>query len=391
MRTKILLVTTVNWPSAARLAGAFANLGAMVEAVFPRGHVLRLCRYLSKAYRYRPLDGAASLSEAIVAAKPDRVIPCDDRALSLLLSLSEFSPLLETSLGPRGAYEVLTARAPSIAAAREIGVCAPLTLAVESRATLRDALYEVGLPCVMKADGSWGGGGVKFVSSFGEATRAYDELEGPPNRLRSLARAMMRGDAHFLLEARNPLPSRVNVQALVPGKPATSVFAAREGQVLAALHMDVLSWSGDTGPASLMARVDDPVMQIACEKIAKRFALNGLIGLDFMRDAQGAPHLIEVNPRATQICHLALNADLPAALLGALARDPVTTGRQIALFPQLLSAGILPHTIYQDIPYDDPAVLAEVAGALLPEAEALCEIGEFLRPDYAPPIHRKSA
>jgi len=391
MRTKILLVTTVQWPSAARLAGAFANLGARVEAVFPRRHVLSACRYLDRAYRYRALDGSASIAEAITAAKPDRIIPCDDRALLLLLPLKQFAPLLERSLGPLDGYEVLTARAPSIAVAREEGITAPLTLAVADREALPRALAEAGLPCVMKADGSWGGGGVKFVCSQADAERAFAELEGPPSRLRSMVRAVLRSDLHFLAEARHPARAQVNVQALITGKPATTVFAAHEGRVLAAMHMDVVSWAGDTGPASLMSRIDCPAMDEAAAKLAARFRLNGLHGLDFMRDKDGVPHLIEINPRATQICHLPLSADLPAALLGLLPREPVTMGRKIALFPQLLSAGELPRETYRDIPWDDPGVLRAAAGDHLPEAEGLETIAEFARPGGGPPILRKSA
>lgn len=391
MRPKILLVTTVQWPSAARLAGAFSHLGARVEAIFPKQHPLRQCRYLDRAYRYKPLSGSASIARAISASKPDRVIPCDDRALALLLRLKEFGPLLERSMGPLAGYETMTARAPSIAAARREGITAPLTLAVPDRDFLPLALAEIGFPCVMKADGSWGGGGVKFVTNFAEAERAFASLQGPPSRLRSVIRSVLRHDSHFLLEARHPAKAHVSVQALVEGKPATSVFAARDGKVLAALHMDVLSWSGETGPASLLARIDNPAMDLAAERLAARFGLNGLIGLDFMRDKDGVPHLIEINPRATQICHLTFaGIDLPAALLDASPRDPIATGPQVALFPQLLSAGALPKGVYRDIPWDDPGVLRLSAGEALLEAEELGIIAEFARSGGGAPILRKS-
>lgn len=391
MRSKILLVTTVIWPSAARLAGAFAGLGASVEAVFPAGHALKASRYLDRGWRYHVLDGAGSIAKAIAGSNPDHVIACDDRALSLLLSLPDASARLERTMGPLASYRILTARVASIAAARAEGVLAPLTVDVPDQASLPAALAEVGLPCVVKADGSWGGGGVKFATTEAEAARAFTALEGPPHILRSLARALRRRDAHFLLEARHPRKARVSVQVQVNGTPATTAFAARDGKVLASLHMDVLASAGRAGPASMMARVDCPQMQAAAEAIAARFGLSGLIGLDFMRDAAGNAHLIEVNPRATQICHLPLTADLPAALLGAVPREPATSGRQIALFPQLLDAECLPPTVYQDIPWDDPGVLRAVAGEALPEACALESIAEFVRPGGGPPILRKSA
>jgi hypothetical protein len=380
MKQKVLLVTTVPYSSAARLAAAFSILGARVEGVFPREAPIAVSRYLDRGYRYRPLASEESLTEALRAAEPDFVIPCDDRAAMLLAGLAGFAPLLERSLGPLAAYCVLMARAPSMAIAREEGITAPLTRAVAGRADLSEALHEVGLPCVMKADFSWGGAGVKFVSSQREAERALVKLQGPPSRLRSLVRVVRRKDLHFLEAARNPVAATVNLQTLVPGKPATTVFAAKDGKVLAAQHMDVVAWRGDAGPATVMARVCDSVMEDAAVKIAARFRLSGLHGLDFMRDAAGHPHLIEINPRATQICHLPLDADLPAAMLGVEARLPVTDQKRIALFPQLLTAGDLPLQVFRDIPWDDPRVLRLQSGDALPEAAELEAIAQFDRP-----------
>jgi Biotin carboxylase len=391
MRQRILLVTTVQWPSAARLAGALVHLGAHVEAVFPKGHVLYFSRYLSRGHRYKPLDGAASIAKAITAAKPDRVVACDDRALALLLQLPQFTALLEYSFGPLDSIATLSARAPSMAAAAEAGIAAPRTLRVESLKALPSALEAVGLPCVVKSDFSWGGEGVKFVSTLREAEDAFRRLSGPVPPWRSLLRAVLRKDAHFLALARHPVRATVNVQARVTGHPATTVFAARDGKVLAAHHMDVLSSQGLTGPASIMARLDCPKMQEAAEKLAARFGLNGFHGLDFVRDSDGNPHLIEVNPRATQICHLALYADLPAAILGGAPRAPVTTSRQIALFPQLLWAGPLPAAIYQDIPFDDPGVLKAAAGEHWMETDGMAAFADLVRPGRAPKVVRKTA
>ncbi len=354
-------------------------LGAAVEAVFPRRAPIGVSRYLDHAHRYRALAPEASLTKAIRAAKPSFVIPCDDRAVALLLGLDEFAPLVERSLGPRNANRLLLTRAPAIAAAREQGITAPLTVAVENLDALSDALHQVGLPCVMKSDFSWGGSGVRFVCSTAEAERAFRALQGPPWRMRSLLRVVRRQDLHFLAAARHPVKATVNLQALIAGKPATTVFAACDGKVLAAQHMDVVTWQGDTGPASIMRRVQDLAMAAAAEKIAARFKLNGLHGLDFVRDGEGVPHLIEVNPRATQICHLPLDGDLPAALLGVPARPAATDLRQIALFPQLLAAEVVDRGVYRDIPWDDPKLLRAQCGVALPEAAGLEAIAEFSR------------
>lgn len=395
MQPKILLTTTVDWPAAARLAGAFAQLDATVEAVFPQGHVLAVSRYLKRGHLYRPLHPLTSLARAIEAADPDRIIPCDDRALAQLLALLENDPDIYTlavrSLGDLDSYPLIMARSTSIALARAEGVAAPLTSAIPDEDGLPQALGEVGLPCMLKADRSWGGGGVILVRTEEEARRAFRRLRGPPARLRSLMRACWRKDLHYVAQAWAPRQSAVSAQAFVPGEPATSVFACRDGDLLASLHMDVVEWSGATGPASLMYRTDCPRMEEAARRIARRFRLSGLIGLDFVRDEDGVPQLVEINPRATQICHLALGPDLPAALLGAAPRVPVTVKKLIALFPQLLARKQSSPEVYDDVPWDDPALFRALASGEEPEApEFIPELvrtgGEFpaFRDPYRP-------
>ena len=337
-----MLATTLKWPSATRLAGAFASLGWRVEAVFPPGHMLQQSRYLSCAHRYRSLHPLSSFAAAIGKAKPELVVPCDDRAVGLLLALhqagcdTQTAALLARSLGKIESYPTLLARSPAIAAARAEGIAAPPSIAVGTEAELSQALEGSGFPVVLKADASWGGDNVAIVRTPEEAFVAYRKLRGPPSRLRSMVRLFLRQDAHFLHAVWAPKAAIVNVQHFVPGKPATSAIVCREGEVLAALHMDVVAWRGATGPACLVKRVDCPVMDRAARGIARRFELTGMHGLDFVRDDGGVPHLIEVNPRATQVCHLVLGAgnDLAAALLGETPRPVTTEASSVALFPQ---------------------------------------------------------
>jgi formate-dependent phosphoribosylglycinamide formyltransferase (GAR transformylase) len=372
MTQRILLATTVNWPSAAYLAGAFAAFGCPVEAVFPRGHALGVSRHVGRAHTYHPLCPHSSFAAAIATAKPDLIVPCDDRAVSHLLSIEARAPevtaLLVRSMGKLESYPLMLARSRAIAVAQAEGISAPLTVAVANESEFWPALECVGLPAVLKADGSWGGHGVAVARTREEAHLAFRKLAYAPSRLRCVARAVMRKDAHFLREALAPKAASVQVQQFIEGKPATSAFACRDGEVLAAIHMDVVESWGTTGPASLIRRTDCRRMDEAAHRIARRLGLSGLHGLDFVRSEDGVPHLIEINPRATQICHLALGAghDLPSALLGQPPRPVATDKPLITLFPQAWSFGHLSPdalTAYLDIPRDDPAVVSAAIGA----------------------------
>ncbi len=201
-----------------------------------------------------------------------------------------------------------------------------------------------------------------------QARAAHARLAATPSRGRSVLRAIRRRDGHFLREALSPPARTVNLQAFVPGRPATSAFACWKGRVLASIHMDVLETLHPRGPATVMRRVDCPQMEQAAVRLAERFGLSGLHGLDFVRDEAGQAHLIEMNPRATQASAFAFGPDhdLAAALAGCFfpaARRPrpiLTENPVIALFPQEWRRDPQSpwlHSAYPDVPWDDPEVL----------------------------------
>ncbi|MBL6854620.1 MAG: ATP-grasp domain-containing protein [Alphaproteobacteria bacterium] len=372
MGPRILLATTVIWPSAARLACAFSDSGARVEAVFPSGHMMGKSRYLSAARGYAPLLPRRSFANALSKAAPDLVVPCDDRAVGLLREVASHAPALrpviERSLGCAEVYADLMDRSVFIQTARTMGIRAPETTSIADENALAAALQHLGFPTVLKADRSAGGEGVFLVHDLESATRAFRKLSASGSRLRNLARVFKRRDAHFLHDAIRAPEVGISAQRFVPGTPATTSFACWKGKVLAAIHMDVLETVMPFGPASVMRRAGCADMEYAAHRIAERFNLSGLHGLDFVRDADGRAHLIEINPRATPASTLALGAgrDLAAALVACIApgvstvRPVLTDNPVIALFPQEWRRNPQSEWIksaYLDTPWDDPAVL----------------------------------
>jgi ATP-grasp domain len=370
---RILISTTVRWPSAARLAGAFAACGCAVDALFPEDHPLAASRYPAARHRYSALRPLRALRCAIERSGPDLVVACDDRAVAHLLQLHAQAPkpmreLIERSLGDPRAYEQLLSRPRFIRAARDAGIAAPPTVALEGEHDFEAALGETDLPAVLKLDASWGGDGVAVVQTRDEAKSAFARLANPPSRLRSLVRWARRGDAHHLLAALDPPRPTLSLQRHVTGRPATTSFACWQGEMIAANHFDVLQSDGARGPASVVKRVDDPDMDRAARKLARRFSLSGLHGLDYVRDEAGIAHLIEINPRATPTGHLAFGGgrDLVAALVGHVAtaapaeRPTVPTGDLVALFPQEWSrdrASPWLGAAVHDVPWDDPRLI----------------------------------
>ncbi|MBS0275698.1 MAG: ATP-grasp domain-containing protein [Proteobacteria bacterium] len=372
MTAKVLLITTVPWPSAGRLAGAFAATGCVVDALLPADHPASRSRYFERVYAYRPLGGVSSFLDAAEQSHSDAVLALDDRATALLLQARERAPvhiaaLIGRSLGCTENYAQLMSRNGFIEAARQADIRTPLTCSIENENDLEGAIRQIGFPAVLKADGTWGGDGVAVVHDRNEALLAWRRLSKPPSLLRSLARALRRSDAHFLRSALDAQAPAVSMQQFIAGRPATTSFACWQGKLLAANHLETLAAQEANGPASVLRRLESEEMEQAAARLAAHFGLSGLHGLDYVRDGQGRAHLIEINPRSPQTSYLSFGAghDLVSALAARVdghARPPRprVAGDVVALFPQeWMRDPASPYltSAFHDVPWDDPVLI----------------------------------
>ena len=347
-----VLIAVSTRTGAARVAMAFAELGCHVEAICWFCGPLAHTSAVRRVHRYSPLRPLAALRRALIAARPDLVVPCDDRAVGHLLALhdrlvasgeSAMAAVIARSLGDLAAMRAVAGRAAFAALARAAGVRAPLTLAVADMGQLRAAIGRVGLPAMLKLDGTWGGTGVVRVDSLVEAERVFARLSARPGMLRALKRLAVNRDPFWLLPWLRGERPVVNVQAFVAGRPANCVVSCRQGEVLAVTQAEVLSTSHPTGPAAVVRIVEHAEMTAVARRIVACCRLSGFCGLDFViEEATGALHLIEMNPRITPLGHLALDRgrDPVGALVarhvgrGGPARAPTTAAEVVAFFPQ---------------------------------------------------------
>jgi len=253
--------------------------------------------------------------------------------------------------------------------AQEEGVRAPKTAVIGNLEQLRRWKAEMGLPIVLKADGTSGGVGVRISHTMEEAERALRELQAPPLLARAAKRALLDRDKTLVWPSIMRHRSVVNAQTLVEGHEATSTVACWKGSVLASLHFDVINKRSSAGPATVMRKIGNAEMSTAVEKMVGRLKLSGLHGFDFMLEANtGNAYLIEINPRTTQVGHLTLGPghDLPAALCAAISGNSihpaakVTENDTIALFPQEWMrdpASFFLRSGYHDVPWEEPELL----------------------------------
>jgi hypothetical protein len=397
-RPLVLIVAAKWWPLSARLAIAFLRDGCRVRAVCPAGHPLTYVSGLDGVDHYAGIDSITSLRRAMVKCRPDIVVPCDDGVVAQLHALYGLEPsldqLIEDSLGAPKSYPIAASRYRFLLTASDLGILVPKCVRVgraEDLVTWHEHVSSVG---VLKVDGECGGNGVRICGSLDEFMLAWRELQTRVGPAASWKRFAIDRDPLALWMRRNASAAReVTIQQLIKGRPANSMLACWRGKVLAQVSVVVVASDGPTGAATIVRRINDTRMAQAAELLAEHLQLTGFYGLDFMIDAHtGAPFLIEMNPRCTQLGHLELpdQGSLAGILSAALRGTPSLRPRQpiraetIALFPQAQAAGGLfsryIDTGYHDIPRDEPRLVSELLLEPLPLRQLASRLYHALRP-----------
>jgi Phosphoribosylglycinamide synthetase, ATP-grasp (A) domain len=375
VKPTILLATTCNWVSPARLAIALTSAGFDVKAVCPAHNYLNKISVLHETYRYSALRPLSSFRRAIAAAKPDLLLPCDDLATRHLHEVhrrstqdgdSRISELIARSLGTSQNFALLDARTPLMRFAQKEGIRTPNTQVIASLDELEMFLQKANFPLVLKADGTSSGEGVAIVNSPDESRRAFRLLQSPPKLVRTLKWVIVNHNFRPVLPTLLRRKSVVNVQSYKSGREATSLIACWYGKVLAELQFEVLCVQKAGGPASILKLICNTEMSQTAVQIASGLQLSGLYGFDFiLENGTEQAYLIEMNPRTTQVGHLALGPgrDLPASLYAAVTgtetkpTPKITEKDVIVLFPEgwLRSPNnTFLKTGYHDVPWEEP-------------------------------------
>ena len=313
---KVLLVTAYHWPTTTRLALALSEAGLTVDALCLAGHSLAKVKFVSTVHRYRPLLPLRSFRQAIAASKPDLLIPSDDTVAAQLHELYQqqrptdptgerIRSLIENSLGEPTNYPVFYSRTQIASVAQRAGVLSPETIKIDSRRELLNQLETIGLPAVIKTDGSFGGLGVAIVGTKQDAERAFDKLNAYHGITRAMKRLVINRDANLILPCLQGPRTQLSLQRLIVGKRVNSAVACWKGTILAQVCVEVVASNDATGPATVVRIISHPNMSQAVERLVRAFNLSGLCGFDFIEDSTDqSVYLIDFNPRATQTCFL---------------------------------------------------------------------------------------
>jgi len=392
----LLLTATTWWPLSARLAIKLLEHGCTVTALCPPGHVLHQVTGIGTIHSYTGFDSLAALEQAIAAARPDLVIPCDDRAVWQLHALHEsrreHRELIERSLGAPEHYNTLRSRVGCPNFARALGVLVPETRGISSMAAIREWFDANPGRAALKVDGSSGGHGVQIVDGPQECLAAWRRLAKAAPVGQAWKRWLVDSDPlAFWPPLRKGNPS-ASLQSFIPGRAANAMVACWEGQVLGTVVVEVLCSQGVTGASTIVRVIRHSQIEEAAVSLARGLRLSGFCGLDFMlHERSGAAYLIEVNPRCTQLGHLVVPgqgdlAGLLCARLGAPAagrtQRPLASD-VVAFFPQALAWS--PDSPYMqscshDVPWTEPRLVQELLRESWPDRRWLARAYHRLRP-----------
>jgi len=396
-RPVVLVASTAWWAFPARIAMACVARGMDVDAICGPGHPLMKTAATRRRFAYSPFTPLRALDRAIRSSGATVVVPCDERVRSHLHLLHARSHdaavrrVIETSLGDPACFPILEDRSALIECARAENIAAPETLRVDTPAMLESALDRLGLPAVLKVDGSWGGFGVCVVRTRSQAREKFAAMSRRLSFGRAAKRALVDRDAFSLRPWFERARPRLCLQRFAPGQPANSVSACLDGEILGTVCAESLELQRPHGASSVVRIIENAQMSGAAVKLARRLKLSGVFGLDFLLDERtGQTQLVEMNARATPLTHLAFGPgrDLIGALghiagLASLAEPARVTDRDVvAYFPQArhtspdspwLECG------FHDVPWEDPVLIKELLRQPRPDRGLLASLLRAVR------------
>jgi hypothetical protein len=384
---RILLTDTNRWPVVPRLAISFRRMGCTVGVLCPTpGHPVQKLSSIGPIFHYSGFTPISSLRTAIEAFNPDIIVPSCDRGVQHLHELhaivqskgsvgDKIAALIERSLGAFEGYSIVSSRCELLKIAQTEGILTPKTVAIENDADLQLLNAESVSPWVIKADGTWGGQGVRIANDIAESERYFFEFAQPAKVGGLIKKMLLNRDRDWVLYDWEHSRRSVIGQSMINGRPANCAVVCWQGKVLAGIAVEVIKSRGETGPATVVQIVPGTEMIAAAEKLARRLKISGFFGLDFIiENYTGDIYLIEMNPRCTPPCSLPLgsNHNLVAAMWAQLAGQPVPENQfvieqsVIAYFPQASECTVdvddanLSDSIYCDIPWEEPELIEEL-------------------------------
>jgi predicted ATP-grasp superfamily ATP-dependent carboligase len=231
----------------------------------------------------------------------DVVVPSHDGSIEALRARrADVERRTALALASNRALDLAIDKRRTMALATQLGVAVPMGFEVRDESDLRAALAEIGYPAVMKPVWSWVAG------------------DGAAGRRLSCEPLLTLDDGLRVLDLFQEAGGRGLVQPWLPGRRDAVTLMYANGSVRARFAQTSYRELPVLGGASVLYESIPPLPDIVepAERLVQAMDLEGVSMVEFRRDREGVPQLMEVNPRMGGSVALAMAAgiDFPRLL-----------------------------------------------------------------------------
>ena len=304
-----VLVLDAQYRQALSTMRTLSRRGLRVGAVACQSDVRGALAFSSRWCRFRsvvpdfstdPAGYADALLRVLDEHPADVVMPCHDGSIETLRAIRpDLERRTALPLASQATLDIAANKAQTARLAATLGIAVPRSVMLSDQRDLRAALRHTGYPAVIKPVTSWvarnGTGsrlGCEIVTSLSEAQRAIEVMEAAG--------------------------ADVVVQSWLPGRrDAVTLFRA-EGRTWATFAQTSYRELPLLGGASVLCESLPPLPELTepAERLVRAIGLDGCSMVEFRRDRDGRPVLMEVNARMPGSVTLAVSCgvDFPHML-----------------------------------------------------------------------------
>lgn len=256
--------------------------------------------FLAPSYDQNAESYLTYLEEILDRTKARVIIASADGTLAVLREHRErLEQRVHLALAKESALSIAISKERTLEVAQGLGLSIPRGVTIEDVCEVEAAIHEIGLPAVIKPVESWVWGEQFGTRLSGELVTTLDE-------------------AKYMVETLTSFGGKVLFQQFLSGRNEAISFIYAHGRVYA--HF--AQWAKRTFP--LLGGTSVLRQSIAlptdtgnqAERLIREINLEGYSEVEFRRDANGKPYLMEINPRLSASVDIAVRAgvDFPYLL-----------------------------------------------------------------------------
>lgn len=239
------------------------------------------------------------------------IIPSSDGTIALLRQHRErLEQHVHIALASEPAMTIAVNKEQTLTIAKQLGLGVPEGITVRTADEIPEALRDVGLPAVVKPVESW----------------SWDDQQGTRLVSRLVTTSV---EARQAVEELTRLGGTTLFQKFLSGKREAVSFLYAQGK----MHARFAQWAKRTEPplggqSVLRQSIAVPAdIGDQAERLIREIDLEGYSEVEFRRDSQGIPYLMEINPRLSASVEIAVRSgvDFPHLLYQWANGEPIDT------------------------------------------------------------------